>query len=113
MSDLNLYDVWRDENPEKRMFTWKRKLQSGDIQMGRLDYFLVSENLTYFTREEKIVHGYRSNHSGIEMTLVFNKIPKSKTFWKFNNSLLKNNRYINEIKQVITDVKKTICGFTV
>ena len=26
MSELNLYDVWRDENLEKRIFTWKRKI---------------------------------------------------------------------------------------
>ena len=40
MSDLNLYDVWREENMESHTYTWKRKLQSDLIQMGRLDFFL-------------------------------------------------------------------------
>lgn len=99
MSDLNLYDVWRDENNDKRIFTWKRKLPCGEIQMGRLDYFLVSEPLTYFTKEEKIIPGYRSDHSAILMTLCFNTINRSKSFWKFNNSLLNNNTYVHEIKK--------------
>ena len=106
MTELNLYDVWRDENNDKKTFTWKRKLSPQTIQMGRLDFFLVSEALTNFTRDEKIIPGYRSDHSAISISLVFNKINKSRTFWKFNSSLLNNVKYINEIKQVITDVKR-------
>ena len=106
MSELNLYDVWRDENTEKHIFTWKRKLVSGLIQMGRLDFFLVSETLSNFSREENIVPGYRSDHSAITLSLIFNTVQKSKTFWKFNSSLLKNKNYIHEIKEVILNVKK-------
>ena len=106
MTDINLFDVWRDENPDKQIFTWKRKLSSGEIQMGRLDFFLVSEPLTYFTEKENIIPGYRSDHSAILITLKFNQIKHSKSFWKFNNSLLKNSAFVNEIKNVILDVKK-------
>ena len=106
ISDLNLYDIYRDENPLSTHFTWKRKLKSGGVQMGRLDYFLVSEELTNFSRDEKIIYGYRSDHSAIVISLVFNEIVRSKTFWKFNNSLLNNSDFINEIKQVISKVKK-------
>ena len=31
---------------------------------------------------------------------------KGQTIWKFNNSLLKDNAYISEIKNVILDVKR-------
>lgn len=106
IANLNLYDVWREENNGIKCFTWKRKLASGEIQMGRLDYFLISESLTHFTREEKIIPGYRSDHSALNISLVFNKTTKSKTFWKFNSSLLKNTHYIKEIKEVIINVKK-------
>ena len=63
MTDLNLYDVWRDENGEKRMYTWRRKLKADCIQMGRLDFFLVSESLINFTSDEAISFTYRSGHS--------------------------------------------------
>ena len=54
IAELNLYDVWRDENGDKCMYTWRRKLKPGCIQMGRLDFFLVSESLINFTSDEYI-----------------------------------------------------------
>ena len=46
MTELNLYDVWRDENNDKQLFTWKRKLGPGKLQMGRLDFFSWCQNLS-------------------------------------------------------------------
>ena len=106
ISDLNLYDVWREENIEQKIYTWKRKTSSGEIQMGRLDFFLVSESLTNYTEKESILPGYKTDHSQILITLKFNQIKKSKSFWKFNNSLLRNNDFVKEIKETILNVKK-------
>ena len=39
MNDLNLFDVWREENVDSKLFTWSRKLASGSVKMGRLDFF--------------------------------------------------------------------------
>ena len=106
INDLNLYDVWREENTEKHLYTWKRKVQPGIIQMGRLDFFLVSETLIQFSHDEDISHGYRSDHSLISLSLQFNKSPQGKTFWKFNSSLLNNIEFVKEVKEVILSVKK-------
>ena len=106
MTELNLYDVWRDENLEKKIYTWKKKLSPGIYQMGRLDFMLVSESLLNFTRDEDVVPGFRSDHSATTLSLNFHKIQKNKTFWKFNNSLLKNKDYVNEIKNVILKIKR-------
>ena len=105
ITELSLYDVWREENLEKRIYTWKRRLSPGLIQMGRLDFILVSESLLHFTRDENIVPGFRSDHSATSLSLIFNKIPKGKTFWKFNSSLLGNIEYVKEIKNTIFNVK--------
>ena len=106
MNDLNLYDVWREENGGKNSYSWRRKLRPGQIQMGRLDYFLISETLLNYTSDEKILPGYRSDHSVVSLALQFTKTPKTKTFWKFNSSLLNNPQYIKEIKTVFSNVKK-------
>ena len=106
MSDLNLYDIWREENREKHMFTWKRKLKPGLIQMGRLDFFfIISEKLATFSKNENISPGYRSDHSIISLCLKFISLPKSRTYWKFNNYLLLNIDYSKEIKNTITRIK--------
>ena len=70
MSELNLYDVWREENLEKKVNTWKRKITNGVYQMGRLDFFLVSESLLDFCREENVVPGFRSDHSATSLSVI-------------------------------------------
>ena len=106
MTELNLYDVWREENGDKKAYTWRRKLKPSTIQMGRLDFFLVSDSLANYTRDEKIRLSYRSDHSIISLSLVFHEMPKPKSYWKFNNSLLKVDSYTKEIKDTITKVKQ-------
>ena len=62
MTDLKLFDVWREENGDKHMYIWKRRIGGNKIQMGRLDFFLVSETLLKFCNEENILPSYRSDH---------------------------------------------------
>ena len=105
MSELDLCDVWREENPDTLKFTWRRKHKDNTVQMGRLDFFLVSGTLLSRCLEEKISPGYRTDHSLVSLTLRTHKTNKQRTFWKFNNSLLRSKEYADEIKNVIKSVK--------
>ena len=71
-------------------------------KQGRLDYFLVSEELLTCIKGASIGSDHRTD-----------AMSKGKPFWKFNNYLLKDKCYIDEVKKVIPDVKiknkKTIC----
>ena len=106
MTDLKLFDVWREENGDKKMYTWKRKLGRNKMQMGRLDFFLVSETLLNFCTDENILPSYKSDHLPVTLSLSFHKIPKCKTYWKFNNSLLNYKDFLTEINDVILRIKK-------
>ena len=104
MERHNLVDVWRAFNPDKKEFTWRR---FNSFQQGRLDYFLVSENLMLNIKDVNIVPGYRSDHNIITLELrkpTFQEKPSS--YWKFNNSLLKEVNYVSIVKSCIFDVKK-------
>ncbi len=107
MFELNLIDLWRDENPEARKYTWTKKQDKKIIQMGRLDFFLISSSLIPFTTNCKILTGYRTDHSLITTALQFTNQTKPSPFWKFNNSLLKDQNFISEIKSTIIETKKT------
>ena len=101
---IKLKDVWRELHPNDKRFTWRR---FNSAQQGRLDYFLVSENILQTTISSTIEQGYRSDHSIITLELDFaehNQRPR--TFWKFNNTLLKDNKYVEIVKKIISDVKK-------
>ena len=52
-----------------------------------------------------INHSYRSDHSIIELQICLNTFTKGKGFWKFNNSLLKNEKYLNLVNNIICEEK--------
>ena len=98
ITEVNLVDVWRELNLEKQQFTWRRKATN---QQARLDYFLISETLFTSVEEAKILPGYKTDHSLLLLKFDFRKFKKGKSYWKFNNSLLKDEKYVAEIKDLI------------
>jgi hypothetical protein len=50
--------------------------------------------------------GYRLDHATIELNITFTKFERGKGFWKFNNSLLQDNYYVQIIKDTIRNVKQ-------
>lgn len=53
--------------------------------------------------------GYRSDHSLFMLKLKKMEFKKDRPYWKFNNSLLKDKQYVDTIKSIITEIKKTVC----
>ena len=87
IAELDLIDIRRSKNPELTKYTWRKTLANKELQMGRLDIFLMSISLAMYTTNQTIELGYRSDQSIIPLSLGFIETPKTKTFWKFNNSL--------------------------
>ena len=106
MLQFNLTDIWREQHHETKQFTWHKKLNKKIIQQGRLDFFLISSNLHRNVTKSSIIPGYRSDHSFI--TLELNKTPniRNKTFWKFNNNLLKDKNFITQVHDTIFRIKQ-------
>lgn len=102
MSDLGLIDYYRILNPDKKIFTWRRKTP---FKQGRLDYILISENLSNITETVSIKSGYRSDHSVVVYELKFNSFVRGKGLWKFNNNLLHDKIYVEKVKKLIVSVK--------
>ena len=103
--EMNLLDVWKELNLEKRQYTWRRKATN---QQARLDYFLILERLFTSVEEAKILPGYKTDHSLILLKFDFKKFKKGNSYWKFNNSLLKDEIFVNEVKDTI---KTTTCFY--
>jgi hypothetical protein len=81
------------------MYTWHNLTN----KLSRLDYFLVSAGTMNIIETTIIKPGYRSDHSIVELTLNLSKHKKGPGLWKFNNSLLNDNEYVNKIKKWIAD----------
>lgn len=102
MNTLNLKDVFRENYPDSRMFTWRRR---NPIKQARLDFFLISESLLPKILSVKSENSYRSDHSPVILSCKTSDFKKGKGFWKFNNSLLTDNEYVTLIKEEINKVK--------
>ena len=100
---LHLTDIWRAFNIDENRYTWRRK---SPIKQAHLDYFLISEYLFEDVQDCVIEAGYRSDHSLVMLTLGSLRQKQRNSFWKFNNSLLKDKEYGKVIKETITKIKQ-------
>lgn len=49
-------------------------------------------------RDLNFLPSYRSDHSSVVLSIEINEFKKGKELWKFNVSLLKDQNYIEEVK---------------
>ena len=103
MITLDLTDIWRDQNPELRRYTWRR---NNPVRQSRLDFFLISDLMSAVAHDVDILPGYRTDHSLILLSLGKVKEGKRFSLWKFNASLLKEKEYLETINTVIEEIKK-------
>lgn len=103
MLENDLIDYWREQNLELKMYTW---FKNNPVKKARLDFFLISNYLYTSVDDTAILPGYRTDHSLIVLTLDLIKFKKGNSYWKFNNSLLKDIQYVTEINELILTVKK-------
>ena len=95
---LGLLDPWRTCFPDARKYTWR---QCNPIKQSRLDYFLVSEDIFSLMKNTKIIPGYKTDHSAITFSFSPYNAKRGKGYWKFNSQLLRDDQYIEKVKNCI------------
>ena len=104
MDIFDIVDIYREVYPEKKAYSWR---QFNSIKQSRLDYFLISDCLKTKVIDVNISPGYRSDHSLVTVSLKnIHILDKPKGYWKFNNSLLYDKKYVEIVKKVIIEIKK-------
>lgn len=102
MQDMELIDVWREENPELRRYTCFSKIPH--YVGSRIDYMLISAPLRQFCREIQIGAAYASDHAPILGAFSIAENQRGKGLWKFNNSLLKDKEFREFVDLMIDEV---------
>ena len=104
MEEDDFLDIYRIYHEDKKEYTWSRK--NPVRKQARLDFVLISFECFLYADATNIIPGYRTDHSGITMDLVLNyNNERGGGYWKFNNSLLKDQEYIKLVKDTISEVK--------
>ena len=100
VSEHDLLDIYRSRNPNTCRYTWRKRRP---LKQARLYFFLISKAMSDIVTKCDIKAGYRSDHSSIEIDILLSKFSISKGIWKFNNSLLKEQGYLNLINNIIQE----------
>ena len=104
---LGLIDIWRTRNDIKKQFTFR---QVHPFVQSRLDYWFITENLEEIVLKCNIIPSIAPDHSAVQ--LQFYNRPNSLSlkakgsYWKFNNSLCRDEEYIKQMKEAITNLKQ-------
>ena len=103
INEHDLIEPWRHFHPNKKRYTWSKK---NPKKMARLDFFITSSSLLPYIANTNIEAGIQSDHSLTSLTVYFTKFTKGHGFWKFNNSLLKDQDHNDLVKNTIRRVVK-------
>ena len=96
---LDLVDIWRSKNPDLKSFTWSQK--SPQV-FCRLDYWLISNNLSDFVELTEIIPAVRTDHDAISLELgKLEDELKGPGNWKMNCSILDDEDYEEDITRMI------------
>ena len=98
MDILDLVDIQRERHPKLRKYSYESKALK---VKSRIDFFLVAKNLTQFVKKSEIYPSIAPDHKVIYIALsLSNETPRGRGLWKFNNSLLNNEHYVNKIREI-------------
>ena len=97
--NLDLVDIWRSKNPDVKKFTWSQK---SPPVFCRLDYWLISNNLSDFNELTEIIPAARTDHDAISLELgKLEDELKGPGNWKMNCLLLDDEDYEEDISRMI------------
>ncbi len=101
MEENGYLDIWRERNPNRKLFTWK----GPNSKRARLDYVLISPNLEPICKNVKITPGYRTDHDLVRLDLLLCNQIRGRGIWRFNNSLLRDPEYVRLVKNTIMETE--------
>jgi hypothetical protein len=108
---LNISDsvnTYRASHPLNRFYTFKR----GERIASCL-------NKIYISRELMLIIKKTNHRAKIKVNYTYNlivslkpgvSIQKSQEIWRINNSAMKNTELMNNLREMINDIKQTLCS---
>ncbi|MCP3901396.1 MAG: endonuclease/exonuclease/phosphatase family protein [Desulfobacteraceae bacterium] len=102
---FHLNDIWCTLNPELKRFSWRGNTKSGVVQ-SRIDYWLISVHMIYDLQDTDIKPAIKTDHSIITLAFnIKNTQRRGRGFWKFNKTLLKDEKYVEKINECLLNFK--------
>ncbi len=107
VQSTSLCDIWRTLHPNEKQFTW-RHLSKPILR--RIDYMFVNERLQEVVMECSINDFPLTDHKSVLMSIGKDKIHRGPSYWKMNNSLLKDKEYVDNINDLLSEIVADYSG---
>ena len=102
MEIFDLIDIQRAHYPNLNTYSYVSKALN---VKSRLDFILTAKNLQKFVKSTGIKASIALDHKTVHLCLSWpNNSPRGPGFWKFNNTLLKDENYTGEICELIPQI---------
>ena len=99
----NLIDVWRLNNPHEQCYNLYQGITE---KRARLDYFLISPNLYDIIIGTGIdPYDNLSVRASTSIEVGKNKCKKGRWFWRFDNTMLKDQEFLDNMNKIIRDTR--------
>ena len=103
MDQYNLRDIWRQQNSDKREYSWFKR---GEIQKAsRIDLALVSAGADQLVEMVQYISSIKTDHRALYMVLNSLKFERGVGFWKFNNSYLRDPIFVKQMNNELENTK--------
>ena len=104
MDMFDLIDIQRVRHPKLRKFTYESKA----IRMkSRIDYFLLAKNLTKNVKKTDVFPSIAPDHNAIYISMSLScESPRGPGLWKFNNTLLNDEEYVERVRETYLNTVK-------
>ena len=96
----DIFDSWRLFHDTQKDFTWSRVVR-GKLIARRLDYIFTNDVVVDETLECNISSFPNTDHRGVILKLKTSMSPRGPGTWKMNNSLLKEQNYLDTINLLV------------
>ena len=96
MKEFNSVEVYRSPHPDSKTYTCETKNKN---LKSRIDFFIITKELINQEKRVETRTSISPDHMAVFLTIEIDQAPaREPGNWKFNNTLLKENEYINLIK---------------
>ena len=105
ITTYELTDIWRMKHPGIIEYSWFRLFPK--FTGSRIDFVLLNNSLINRNVSCEYVQGYKTDHRGVRLVQDFCKYARGPGYWKFNNLLLHDTQYLDLVRKLIQDAKKS------
>ena len=107
MEEFDLVDVFRAKNPNKKSYTYESKALK---LYSRLDFFLLPQHLIHLVEQIETLVSNAPDHRAVKLKFKCSNNRRGPGLWKFNNSLLDDEEYVNLIRGSYSSISEKYAG---